>query len=354
MLKASDYICSVPFTSLEVQERVNHLCCASWLLKPLPKKDSVLDSWNSQEANDIRQSILDGSYKYCDNTQCPFLSQLDSEGNRGKNNPLFRKGNLNLSLSTKIAKFKKKELLPEVVQFSFDRTCNLKCPSCRVDFITSSGKKLKQVEKTVKEIETLLSRNIKTLYITGSGDPFTSPSFRNFLRSFDKQKYPKLTNIHLHTNATKWNKRMWDSMKSIHPYVKSCEISIDAGTKDTYENKTRIGGNWEELQNNLKFISTISTLKIIKTSFVVQQSNYKEIEIFYNQMVEIFGKKVQVFFGKVNNWGTFTEDYYKTQKVWDKEHPEFSEFIIELNKVLRKENLLTNMKEFLLPSNKTI
>ena len=33
---------------------------------------------------------------------------------------------------------------------------------------------------------------------------------------------------------------MWDSMPNVHKYVKSCEISIDAGTKDTYENKTRL------------------------------------------------------------------------------------------------------------------
>ena len=67
---------------------------------------------------------------------------------------------------------------------------------------------------------------------------------------------------------------MWDSMKSIHPYVKTCEISIDAATKDTYENKTRIGGDWDELINNLKFISTLPNLKKIKPSFVVQ--NHKQ------------------------------------------------------------------------------
>lgn len=347
MHKIRDYICSVPFTALEVQEHSNYLCCASWLLKPLPKNISVLESWNSDEANDIRNSILDGSYRYCDDTQCPFLSQVKTEGNRGVNNPLVYKKNLSAPLTKKIKEFKNNKLYPEVVQFSFDRTCNLKCPSCRVDFITSSGKKLKQVEKTIEEIETLFSHNIRTLYITGSGDPFTSPSFRNFLRNFDKLKYPKLKNIHLHTNATKWSKVMWDTMKNIHPYVKSCEISIDAGTKDTYENKTRLGGNWEELQQNLKFISTIPTLKVVKTSFVVQQSNFREMEIFYDSMVNTFGKKVQVFFGKVNNWGTFTDEYFQSQKIWDQSHPEHLEFIDTINRVLPREFILTNMKEFL-------
>ena len=44
-------------------------------------------------------------------------------------------------------------------------------------------------------------------------------------------------------------------MTSIHPYVHTCEISIDAGVKDTYENVTRLGGNWETLLKNLEFIN---------------------------------------------------------------------------------------------------
>jgi len=354
MFKTKDYICSVPFTALEVQEQSNYLCCASWLLKHLPKSNSVLESWNSKEANEIRESILDGSYRYCDDTQCPFLSQVKVEGNRGVNNPLVHRGNISSILKDKINNFKNNRLYPEIVQFSFDRSCNLKCPSCRIDFITSTGKKLKQVEATIEEIESYFSFNIKSLYITGSGDPFTSPSFRNFLRNFDKSKYPKLRNIHLHTNATKWNKKMWNSMKNIHPYVKSCEISIDAGTKETYETKTRLGGNWDELNRNLKFISTINTLKIIKTSFVVQQSNYKEMEIFYNNMVSYFGDRSQIFFGKINNWGTFSEEEFNTQKIWDKTHPEHLEFLEILNKVLPREFILSNMKEFIKEKTKLI
>ena len=44
---------------------------------------------------------------------------------------------------------------------------------------------------------------------------------------------------------------------NIHRFVKSCEISIDGGTKDTYENKTRINGKWDELIDNLKFIAQL-------------------------------------------------------------------------------------------------
>jgi MoaA/NifB/PqqE/SkfB family radical SAM enzyme len=177
--------------------------------------------------------------------------------------------------------------------------------------------------------------------------------FRNYLRNFNPKKYPNLKSIHLHTNASMWNKDMWDSMPNVHKYIHTCEISIDAGTKETYETKTRLGGNWENLINNLKFISTLPNMSV-KTSFVVQDSNYMEMETFYNLMYSIFGKKVHVFFGKITNWGTFSEGEFKLKQVWDTKHPEHELFKKEFNKIWKNQYLFHNLYEFIDTTNKTL
>ncbi len=41
-----------------------------------------------------------------------------------------------------------------------------------------------------------------------------------------------------------------------------------------------------------------------------------------------------IFFDKINNWGSFTEEEYKRKKIWDESHPEFPDFLEELKKVL--------------------
>jgi MoaA/NifB/PqqE/SkfB family radical SAM enzyme len=235
---------------------------------------------------------------------------------------------------------------PNYLVMNFDRTCNYKCPSCRVDLIVENSEGIKRVEKTIEDIDKYYSKHVKTLYITGSGDPFVSVGFRNYLRNFNPKKYPNLKSIHFHTNASMWNKEMWDSMPNVHKYVHTCEISIDAGTKDTYENKTRLGGDWENLMKNLKFISTLPRMNV-KTSFVVQDSNYMEMEEFYNLMYSIFGKKVNVFFGKITNWGTFSEGEFKLKQVWDSEHPEHQLFKNEFNKIWKNQNLFHNLYEFI-------
>ena len=347
MVDLNNYVCSLPFTNMELHDKDNFMCCPSWLLKKLPNKVPISELWNSQQSIDIRKSVMDGSYKYCDKTQCPYLSQLIKFDGTGFIGPVFVKNELpnyitnNYDIETGIM-----NKGPKIIQMSFDRTCNYKCPSCRLDLYVADSNKIKKVQLTIDEIETEFGGYVTDLYITGSGDPFVSVGFRTFLRNFNPSKFPMLKRIHLHTNASMWTKEMWNSMKKIHKYVKTCEISIDAATKETYETQTRLGGNWDVLINNLKFISTIETIRYVKPSFVVQDCNYKEMKPFLDLMKSIFGKKAHVFFGKINNWGTFSAGVFNMKKVWDSSHPEFNTFVDEFNKVCIDSQVFHNMQEF--------
>jgi MoaA/NifB/PqqE/SkfB family radical SAM enzyme len=236
---------------------------------------------------------------------------------------------------------------PSIIQMSFDRSCNYKCPSCRVDMIVANSEKIKTVNLTIDEIEDAYSNSIETIYCSGTADPFASVSYRNFLKNFNPKKYPKLKSIHLHTNASLWDKEMWDSMPNIHKYVSSCEISIDAATQNTYENVTRLGGNWDNLLKNLRFISTIKSIKTVKCSFVVQQSNYIEMSDFFNIIYSIFGEKTKVFYGRLTNWGTFSDERFKFLDVADKNHPEHSFFLVEFNKIAVNPFVFHNLHNFI-------
>ncbi len=353
MVDLKKYICSVPFEALEIMDKKNYMCCASWLLKELPNDVPLKDLWNSDEAIEIRKSVSDGSYKYCDKTQCPFLSQLINF-NLKASGPIQHINNITTEIKSHIESDNfHMNSGPKILQMSFDRTCNYKCPSCRVDMIVANSNEIKKINAKTEEMEEAFSESMESIYCSGTADPFASVSYRNYLRNFNPKKYPKLKNIHLHTNASLWNKEMWDSMPNIHKYVETCEISIDAATKDTYENITRLGGNWDNLLSNLEFISTIPTLKKIKTSFVVQQSNYKEMSLFLEIMQSIFKQKTKVFFGKINNWGTFDSHKFELLKIWDSNHSEHKEFLNELKKVATNPYVFHNMHD-LLESKKSI
>ena len=347
MVDLKQYVCTVPFEALEIMEDRNYMCCASWLTKELPNGVPIKELWNSDEAIDIRKSVMDGSYRHCDKTQCPFLSRLISLKNN-TSGPIVHINDLDDEMKSYYDE--QSGIVnkgPKIIQMSFDRSCNYKCPSCRVDMIVANSDKIKSVNLTIEEIEEAYSDSIETIYCSGTADPFASVSYRNYLRNFNPKKYPNLKSIHLHTNASLWNKEMWDSMKAIHPYVRSCEISIDAATKHTYENVTRLGGNWDSLISNLKFISTIKELESIKCSFVVQQTNYMEMVDFLNIIQSIFDNRVKVFFGKITNWGTFSDETFKLLQIWSTEHPEHQLFLNEFKKVALNPYVFHNMYELI-------
>lgn len=349
----NNYICSIPFRELEIQNPRKMLCCASWLKLWLPENLSAKEAWHSDEANSIRKSVLDGTFKYCDKGECPFLANVIST--KRVSSPIFHKQNIPNHIQGLINKFQNNiEITPYTLQFSFDSTCNLKCPSCRNDLIVENSKGIDRVRRQIEILKEDFGKTTKRIYITGTGDPFVSVGFREFLKNFKKTDWPSLNRIHLHTNATKWDKKMWDSMKEVHSLIKTCEISIDAATKETYENKVRLGGNWDELIENLKFISTIPTLSIIKTSFVVQKDNYKEMKDFYELMISIFGKKVNVYFGKILNWGNLSNDTYNDKKVWEPSHPQYDDFVEEVNSFILKDKVWHNLQEFVKPTRSLI
>jgi organic radical activating enzyme len=320
MIDKSDYICTMPFDYAEVFDDRQYLCCPSWLPVDVWDGKSIQSSFQSEKAIKVRESILDGSYKYCDEVQCPYLSGLKNDSLSKK---FVKKDTISIKHFTKQPEIK-------TVNFCFDRSCNFECPSCRSELINYLGKDRLQVEKKLEEITDEISSTVKRLYLTGTADPFYSKSFREFLRTLDSSKFKKLESIHLHTNGSLWNKHMWDKLTAIHRYVNSCEISIDAATKETYETKTRIGGSWDVLLENLQFITKIKTIKFFSFSFVVQDTNFKEMKQFYDMITNYMKESksnFDVFYNTITNWGTYTEEEFKLKNITDPNHKNHKEFL---------------------------
>lgn len=334
-LDKKDWVCKQPFEFLEIFEHGTFMCCPDWLPENLGLPRNIGENWKSEKAEKIRESILDGSYSYCSAKKCPKLAGLKE----GKTTGMVPKEEF---LKTYI----KSQSIPRDVKFNFDRSCNLKCPSCRLDFVNYDKIQVAQTNKLLQTIEEQLGQGLKRIECTGTGDPFFARSFRKWLMNFDPEKYPELESIHLHTNATLWNPYNWNKMTNIHKYVKSCEISIDAASKDIYENKVRLGGKWDELVENLKYIATLPYLGTVTLSYVIQKDNLEDFENFYYFAESIFkdsGKNWFVFYGTLTNWGTFTEEEFIETDISNPNHRLFPELIKRYNSLPKTERIRHNL-----------
>lgn len=317
--------CSKPFSYLEV---ANHpvrgdlfVCCPGWLPVSLGNlaTQSVSELWNGPRARQIRASVFDGSFRYC-NEHCPYLHTITG--------PVQRLEDIVDPKMLDIIAHKREELPfgPSVVNAAFDRSCNLSCPSCRVEHVIET-EAASDIVALQKSIERDALKDASTLYVTGSGDPFGSPYFFRWLRSIDLEAFP-LVKLHLHTNAILWTEQRWLKLPSnVRERVESCEISIDAARSTTYSINRR-GGDWEVLLQNLEFVSRLrrnGPLRTMKFHMVVQENNFAEMPEFV-ELGRRFGADI-VYFSHLVDWGTFEHGEIERRLVHLTTHPRHCELL---------------------------
>lgn len=328
--------CAKPFTWFEVsrgeREGDVFLCCPSWLDTPIGNLDeqSVEELWNGPVAQQIRATILDGSFSMCRRDRCPFLQT--------ETGPVQPRAEVNDTLLR--AAIEDNLLVlpygPREINCCYDRSCNLSCPSCRTGILVETNRR-DQISEIQRKISTDALPGAEFLSITGSGDPFGSPFFRQWLRSMRREDMPALRHMHLHTNALLWTPAMWETLSpDIRALVHSTEISIDAARAETYAINRR-GGDFAVLLRNLDFVSTLrrdGPITELSIHMVVQQNNFREMPEFV-----ALGRRVgadRIYFSKLMNWGTFSEEEYASRTVHDPLHPDHS----ALREVLRDLSLL--------------
>jgi sulfatase maturation enzyme AslB (radical SAM superfamily) len=273
---------------------------------------SLQDLLQSTLAQDIRQSIINGSYEYCNEKTCGVINnnQLNSIDTVPDNViPLLEDS--------------KKFILPYEIVIAGDLTCNLSCPSCRTRVIKTSPQQFEKQQQLGK----ILSQNIFTtptdqkinLALSTSGELFASIMLLSFVRSIDFDKFPNVS-LKVQTNGLLCE-RNWYKLGSAQDIVKHLTITFDAARAETYE-VLRRGGTWKELMAAMKFLSNKKrdTGMIFNTRMVVQQQNYQEMLEFYTFSLEHGADRVE--FVRLTDWNTYGSDFIK-QDVLNYQPPEF-------------------------------
>jgi hypothetical protein len=319
--------CSKPFEWFEVsrgrEEGEVFLCCPSWLETPVGNltRDSVKETWNGEAAQRIRRSILEGTFEYCNAARCPYLQTRSGPVQRVEDvtDPELRaviEGGLTVL-----------PYGPRSVNCSYDRSCNLSCPSCRTQIIVESRNR-ERISGIQGKINDDALADARLLYITGSGDPFGSPFFRRWLQTMRRADMPKLQVIHLHTNGQLWTPRMWETIpEEIRALVKHADVSIDAADPATYAVNRR-GGQFDVLLRNLEFIAGLRAdgpLEWLGINMVVQANNFAEMPDFV-RLGQQFGVDT-VYFHQLVNWGTFSDAEFAARAVHRPTHPRHAELV---------------------------
>lgn len=288
-------ICPKPFDTVLIDQSGScFICeCTAWLPQSVGNlhKSSLEEIFDSDMAYHLRDSIDDGSYRYCNAKQCTWIIKGDVR-HYAENDPGIR-----------------------TIRLAIDDSCNLSCPSCRKSVIFHRrGKMLDMRMRLADKVNQYLSTHDNvTVHIGSDGDPFASLVYRYFMRTVPDNNTLR---FNLQTNGL-LIKKMFGRLEKILSRIEVLNISIDGATKPTYE-LLRRGGRFEKLLENLEFIKQLHERFKIKFHMVVQRDNWQEM----NQMLELADRfnAHEVIFNRITNWNTY-DDF--AQHVAPQEDPRF-------------------------------
>jgi len=272
----SGKICLSPFVSAEIAVNGDvRVCgCAAWLptVSGNILDNSLLDIINNTRSQLIKQSVLDGNYKYCDQDACGVI------GGGLLNNYSELSDNIKDILTTNATD------IPTDIFIAGDNTCNLSCPSCRDTVINNDDVATSKLEN----IGNVLAKNLfskptdKEVFLTLSttGELFASPMLLAFVNNIRSKDFPNLK-LKIQTNGL-LSKKRWHRLGELASSVAKITVTIDASNKETYE-KLRRGGKWEDLLENLDFLKhkKVTSGFALHTRMVVQLDNFEQMTDFY-------------------------------------------------------------------------
>ena len=272
--------CARPFDTVLIDKMGScYACeCTSWLPQSIGNLQvkSLSDILDSDVRRHLQSSILDGTYRYCNNQQCSYLRNMKFYQQR----------------------------VPQIkhLRLAIDDSCNLRCPSCRNGLIFhKEGSAYNLGVRLADSINDWLhdyDQPVK-VHIGSDGDPFASHVYRHFMEQTperDNIKYSLLTNALMF-------KEFHHRIQNVIRNLDDLGVSIDGASRDTYE-KLRLGGRWDKINENLECIAELKNKHNFKLGLhmVVQADNWHEMD----DMLALAHKHKadRVYFNKIEDWNT--------------------------------------------------
>ena len=307
--------CDSPFIKFETLiDGTVAPCCSIWTKKRLGhlERQSFDEIWNSKDAVEMRESILDGSYRYCNKQRCTRILEDTLDDRAAVVDPDMR-----------AAIDGHKTVLdhgPKWLFLAHDLTCNLACPSCRGGLMGADEAQEARFTKVEENVffPLLSGDGAVTLSLSGQGDPWSSQHYRSILRHL--ADHDVNVQLNLHTNALLMSEQRWNSYRGLEKYRPLVDVSIDACSPWVYA-VVRRPGKWEKLEPNLRFIAARRRAGIFREYHInatIQLDNFHEMPALVDFAEDLGADSVRLYM--MQNTGGHLVDF-AAKNIGDQGHP---------------------------------
>ena len=312
----SNRFCESPFIKFETLiDGTVAPCCSIWTQKRLGQLDaqSADEIWNGSGAQEMRASILDGSFRYCNKRRCTLINEDALPTRDAVSDPMLR--TIIDTGETRV------DAPPRWLFLAHDAACNLACPSCRDKLMgadEAQQNRFSKIEETVFH-PLLAGEDEVTISVSGQGDPWSSPHYRSILRHLADNDLNVRLNIH--TNGLLMTDARWRQYEGLARYRPVVDVSIDSCTPWVYE-VLRRPGKWDRLETNLAFLGrerAQGTFREYHLNATIQFDNFHEMPALVDYAETVGADTVRLYM--MQNTGAHISAWYASKNIGAASHP---------------------------------
>lgn len=229
---------------------------------------SMKEVYNSEAAKRYRQTLIDGTYDYCDKEECPYMA--------------------NNSLDSFMIEIDEIPEYPEIISLSYDRRCNYYCTCC----VARNDDKVdpKVQEKIEREIRATLPY-VKLLSANGLGEFFVSDSMHRVIADW-KPEEGSGAEFRLETNGSLFNEENWEKVKNLGDINLRVIITVHSFDEATYQYLSGTKLKIDQIISNLRFVKKLreeGKINFLQISTVLQERNFRTLPKFVDRCLNEFG-----------------------------------------------------------------
>lgn len=232
------------------------------------RDNTMSEVFNSEAAKKFRQTLLDGTYEFCNEENCPYMA--------------------NGNLDTFMVEVDQIPEYPQLLSLAYDRRCNYHCTCC----ISSSNCNVDTSvhEKIEREIQTCLPY-VKEFSANGLGEFFVSESMNRVVSQWRPEEIPDAEFV-LETNGSLFTKENWRKIRNIGKANLKVAITVMSFDEMAYQYLSGTTYPIDRIVENLKFVKELRDQGIInylEIATVVQERNFRTMPEFVHRCIEEFG-----------------------------------------------------------------
>lgn len=229
---------------------------------------TMSEVFNSEAAKRFRQTLIDGTYDYCNEENCPYMA--------------------NNILESQIIELDEMPEYPEELFLAYDRRCNYQCTCC----ISKCNDKMDPAvqEKIENEIRAALPY-AKKISANGLGEFFVSDSMMQLVSEWNPENMEDIQ-FELETNGSLFNEESWKKIQNVEKANFRVFVTVHSFEEAAYQYLSGTKLKIDRVVGNLKFIKKLreeEKINYLEIAIVMQERNFRTLPDFIERCLNEFG-----------------------------------------------------------------